>query len=345
MRFADLEKELGNPTVFNNQKQYRELTQEHAYLSKLKQLFELYKKTHREYLEATTLLEEESDEEFKLVLQEEIEQLANQLPKLENTLKNLLVPPNPDDHRNVVMEIRAGTGGDEAALFVADCVRMYKIFADKMKWGYETLSITESDIGGYKEYAMVLSGNNVHRYLQYESGTHRVQRVPATETQGRVHTSAITIAILMEPGDDEEIVIDEKEIRIDTMRSSGAGGQHVNTTDSAVRITHLPTGIVVYCQQEKSQHKNKDKAMRHLQAKLAESEKQKKHQERSAQRSTQIGSGDRSERIRTYNYSQNRITDHRIGFTLYSLDQVLDGDMEQIVDPLVNHFYQKQFED
>jgi peptide chain release factor 1 len=238
--------------------------------------------------------------------------------------------------------LRAGTGGDEAAIFVGDCVRMYKQFADKKGWKYELLSCAESEMGGFKEYVMVISGHNVHRFMQYEAGTHRVQRVPKTEAQGRVHTSAITVAVLMEPDEDEQIVLDEKELKIDTYRASGAGGQHVNTTDSAVRITHIPTGTVVYCQEERSQHKNKDKAMRLLTAKIAEEKRRKAEQEMASLRSSQVGSGDRSERIRTYNFSQNRVTDHRIDLTLYKLNLVMDGDLDQIVEALVAHFHQEK---
>jgi peptide chain release factor 1 len=219
---------------------------------------------------------------------------------------------------------------------------MYKMFADKMGWRYELLSCADSELGGFKEYVMVLSGPKVYRYLKHEGGTHRVQRVPATEAQGRVHTSAITVAVLLEPDENTDIKIDEKELRVDTYRSSGAGGQHVNTTDSAVRLTHLPSGIVVYCQEERSQHKNKEKAMRLLKAKLAEVEEQKQRQEIASNRALQVGSGDRSERIRTYNFPQNRITDHRINLTKYNLDHVMEGTLEEISSALVAHFHQQQ---
>ena len=240
------------------------------------------------------------------------------------------------------MELRAGTGGDEAALFVADCARMYRSYAESKKWTFEVISASPSELGGYKEYIVSISGPNVYRLMQYEAGTHRVQRVPATETQGRVHTSAITVAVLLEPDEGEELQIDEKDLRIDTYRASGAGGQHVNRTDSAVRITHIPTGTVVACQEERSQHKNKDKAMRLLSARIAETKANKAHAEMSATRLSQVGSGDRSERIRTYNFSQNRVTDHRIGLTLYKLDKVMEGDLDDLTVPLVNHFYQEK---
>ncbi len=278
------------------------------------------------------------------MIRQEISQLEPSIEKLSLELHNILVPPDPRDSRNVILEIRAGTGGDEAALFVGDCVRMYKAFADHNGWRYELLSCAPSEMGGFKEYVMVVSGKNVFRYLQYEAGTHRVQRVPKTEAQGRVHTSAVTVAVLLEPDEEEKIVLDERDLKIDTYRASGAGGQHVNTTDSAVRITHLPTGTVVYCQEERSQHKNKDKAMRLLQAKIAEEKLKKAHNEIASLRQQQVGSGDRSERIRTYNFSQNRVTDHRIDLTLYKLDKVMDGDLDELCQALVSHFYKEKMD-
>ncbi|MGE0199144.1 MAG: peptide chain release factor 1 [Simkaniaceae bacterium] len=342
LRFEEVEKALGDPEALSDKKKYKELTREHSYLSELKDAYLSHKKALDALQDNRKLLKEESDPEFTQVIQEDIAKLELEVVNLKTKLESLLVPPDPNDHANVIVEVRAGTGGDEAAIFVGDCVRMYRLFADKMGWKYETLSCTDSEAGGYKEYIISLSGKNVHRLMQYEAGTHRVQRVPVTETQGRVHTSAITVAVLMEPGEDEKIEIDESDLKIDTYRSSGAGGQHVNTTDSAVRITHLPTGVVVYCQQERSQHKNKDKAMRVLVAKLAEERARKKHEERASLRSTQVGSGDRSERIRTYNYSQNRVTDHRINLTLYKLDYIMNGDLEEVSLALVSHFYQEK---
>jgi len=342
LRFEEVEKALGDPEALSDKKKYKELTQEHSYLSELKEVYFSHKKTEQELQNSQNLLKEESDPEFIKVIQEEIVKLEKEEASLKAKLVSLLVPPDPNDHANVILEVRAGTGGDEAAIFVGDCVRMYRLFSDKMGWKYETLSCTDSEAGGYKEYVISITGNNVHRYLQYEAGTHRVQRVPVTETQGRVHTSAITVAALMEPGEEEKIEIDEGDLKIDTYRASGAGGQHVNTTDSAVRITHIPTGVVVYCQQERSQHKNKDKAMRVLVAKLAEEKARKKHEERASLRSTQVGSGDRSERIRTYNYSQNRVTDHRINLTLYKLDQIMEGDLEEVSQALIHYFHQEK---
>lgn len=341
-RFEEVEAALGDPSVHSDKNRYKELSQEHSYLSELKEIYERYRKVTQDLKNSRSLLKEEKDPEFEAVIREEIEALQEEETSLHSKLESLLVPPDPRDNANVIMELRAGTGGDEAAIFVGNCVRMYRLFADHMGWKYETLSQASSEAGGFKEYIFSLSGKNVHRYLQYEAGTHRVQRVPVTETQGRVHTSAITVAILMEPDEEEKIEIDEGDLKIDTYRASGAGGQHVNTTDSAVRITHMPTGVVVYCQEERSQHKNKDKALRVLSAKIAEEKRRKLAEERASLRLSQVGSGDRSERIRTYNYSQNRVTDHRINLTLYKLDQVMDGDLSEVIEPLIRHFYQEK---
>lgn len=341
-RLEKVEELLGQADVLSNQKQYRELTQEHSYLSEIREAWNTLEKTQKQLAENEGLLKTETDPEFVAVIREEIGVLEQKLPAARAHLETLLVPPDPRDSRNIILELRAGTGGDEAAIFVGDCARMYKCYADAKGWRYELLSCTPSEMGGYKEYLMGMSGQNVFRLMQYEAGTHRVQRVPKTEAQGRVHTSAVTVAVLLEPGEEEKIVLDEKDLKIDTYRASGAGGQHVNTTDSAVRITHIPTGTVVYCQEERSQHKNKDKAMRLLSAKIAEELRRKAQQEMASLRSSQVGSGDRSERIRTYNFPQNRITDHRIDLTLYSLDRVMDGELETIAQGLVSHFYQQQ---
>jgi peptide chain release factor 1 len=341
-RLAEVEEVLGQPHVYDDQKKYRSLTQEHAYLTDLKGAWEEKKKLEKQVFDNQEMIKSEKEGEFAEILREDIAQIEKQIQKLQTTIENLLVPPDPHDHRATILELRAGTGGDEAALFVGDCVRMYKLYADRSNWRYELLSCTPSEIGGFKEYVMVLTGPNVYRFLQYEAGTHRVQRVPQTEAQGRVHTSAITIAVLPEPDESEEIRLDEKELRIDTYRSSGAGGQHVNTTDSAVRVTHIPTGIVAYCQEERSQHKNKEKAMRLLKAKMAEIEEKKRHQELSSTRALQVGSGDRSERIRTYNFPQNRLTDHRINLTKYNLDQIMEGNLDEITSSLVAHFHQEK---
>lgn len=339
-RFSEVEKLLGDPETLSDQEAYKSLTQEHSYLSQVKEAWSHLSSVEKQLKDNRELLKEESDEELVAMLREEIESLETQLPIAKSKVETLLVPPDPNDHRNTIVEVRAGTGGDEAALFVGDMVRMYQLYSSERGWKWELLSSAESDIGGFKEYIMVMSGPNVHRMMQYEGGTHRVQRVPATETQGRVHTSAVTVAILMEPDEEEQITLDEKDLKIDTYRASGAGGQHVNTTDSAVRITHIPTGAVAYCMQERSQHKNKEKAMRLLQAKIVEEKRRLAFQERSEMRQSQVGTGDRSERIRTYNYPQNRVTDHRIDLTLYKLEMVMGGDLDEITEGLVSHFHQ-----
>lgn len=343
-RLHEVEEMLGHPETLSDQKRYRELTQEHSQLSELKEAWDQLTTSEKELHENRTLLSAEEDSEMVVLLKEEITRLEIAVVALQKQVETLLVPPDPRDSRNIIMELRAGTGGDEAALFVGDCIRMYQYYAGKKGWKYEILSSSESEVGGYKEYIMSLSGLNVFRLMQYEAGTHRVQRIPDTETQGRVHTSAITVAVLMEPAEDEKIEIDEKDLKIDTYRASGAGGQHVNRTDSAVRITHLPTGTVVACQEERSQHKNKDKAMRLLSSRIADELRRKNQQEVSAIRQAQVGSGDRSERIRTYNFPQNRVTDHRIDLTLYKLDRVMEGDLDDLTIPLVNHFYREQLQ-
>ncbi len=315
-RFADVERLLGDPEALADQKQYKELTREHSYLGDIKEAWGELEKIQKQLNEDKELLKVETDEELVEMLREEVEALEGALPAAKVKLETLLVPPDPNDDRNSIIEVRAGTGGDEAALFVGDIVRMYEFYAGKQGWKSELLSCAPSDVGGYKEYIMVISGKGAHRMLQYEGGTHRVQRVPETETQGRVHTSAVTVAIMMEPGEEEKVELEERDLKIDTYRASGAGGQHVNTTDSAVRITHIPTGAVAYCSEERSQHKNRDKAMRLLVAKIADAKRIQAQKERSELRSSQVGTGDRSERIRTYNFPQNRVTDHRIDLTL-----------------------------
>jgi peptide chain release factor 1 len=341
-RLKEVEEILGDSEIYEDQKKYRSLSQEHAYLNQISTAWEEKQKLEQQLLDNQELIKTEKDITFVDILREDSVTLEKRIEELQIIIENLLVPPDPNDHRTTIVELRAGTGGDEAALFVGDCARMYKLYADIQGWRQELLSCTPSEIGGFKEYVMVLSGPNVYRLMQYEAGTHRVQRVPLTEAQGRVHTSAITVAILMEPDENEVVDIDEKDLRIDTFRSSGAGGQHVNTTDSAVRITHLPTGIVVACQEERSQHKNKEKAFRFLKAKIAEVEEQKRQQTMANTRSLQVGSGDRSERIRTYNFPQNRLTDHRINLTKYNLDQVMAGYLADITSALVSFFHQEK---
>ena len=339
LRLQEVEHMLGLPDAFNDPKSYRQLTQEHSQLSELREVWDGLQRLRKQIEDNRALLATESDPEILQMARDELNQLEFSAVAAQQKIETLLVPPDPRDSRNIILEIRAGTGGDEAALFVTDCARMYHSYAERKGWKIEILSTSPSDLGGYKEYIMSLSGPNVFRFMQYEAGTHRVQRVPETETQGRIHTSAITVAILLEPTEDEKVSIDEKDLKIDTYRSSGAGGQHVNTTDSAVRITHLPTGTVAACQDERSQHKNREKAMRLLVAMIAEEQRRKSEQEMSAIRSNQVGSGDRSERIRTYNFPQNRVTDHRINLTLYKLDRVMEGDLDEITTALVSFFY------
>lgn len=343
-RLQQIEAELSLLETLSDQKRYRQLAQEHAQLSELKDHWDRLLALQKELEENRTLLAAEKDLEMQALLREEITRLEGEEIKVRKEVENLLVPPDPRDSRNIILELRAGTGGEEAALFVANCARMYRNYADQKKWKYEVLSTSSSDLGGYKEYIVSLSGPNVFRLMQYEAGTHRVQRVPETETQGRVHTSAITVAVLLEPTEDDKVQVEEKDLRIETYRASGAGGQHVNRTDSAVRITHIPTGTVVACQDERSQHKNREKAMRLLLARIGEAQRKKAHEEMSALRLSQVGSGDRSERIRTYNFPQNRVTDHRINLTLYKLDRVMEGDLDDLTIPLVNHFYQEKLQ-
>jgi peptide chain release factor 1 len=339
-----VEQELGQPELFQDNKKFKEVSRRHAYLNGMKEIWHHYQAVLSEIADLKSLIKEEQDPEMLETARQELEQLTPQVAKIQQEMEQALIPPDPLDSRSTIMELRAGTGGDEAAIFVGDCVRMYQLYADSRGWKYEALSATESERGGFKEYIMVLTGADVYKSLRHEAGTHRVQRVPETEAQGRVHTSAVTIAVMPEADEEEEIRIDEKDLRIDTMRSSGAGGQHVNTTDSAVRITHLPTNVVVYCQQERSQIKNRDKAMRLLQAKLNEMEKEKRAKEESDLRSSQVGSGDRSERIRTYNFPQNRVTDHRVEVTLYNLSEMMNGKMEGVIQPLIVHFHQQRLE-
>lgn len=343
-RLPEIEEELGAPGLMQNRSRYLQLTQEHKHLTELSESWNSLLKAKKDLEGNRFIARTEQDSEFALLLEEEGISLEKKIEQLEREIETLIVPPNPDDHRNIIMELRAGTGGDEAAIFVGDCVRMYLNYAGKKGWSVENLSSTPSEMGGYKEYQFVLSGENVHRFMQYEAGIHRVQRVPKTEAQGRLHTSAITVAVLMEPSEEEEVQVDEKDLKIDTYRSSGAGGQHVNTTDSAVRMTHIPTGIVVHCQDERSQIKNRAKALRILSAKIIEKEREEQAKALSSLRAEQVGSGDRSGRIRTYNYPQNRVTDHRINLTLHKLDHIMEGDLDELTSALVAHFYKQNFE-
>lgn len=340
-RLNEVEVLLEDPNLFQDKKIYKQITQEHAALLRLRDTWITYQQIDEQLKTNKDLLARELDAEFAQLISEEVEKNEKALVALQSQLEDLLVPPDPNDNRSVILEIRAGTGGNEAALFVGNLARMYQNYAAKKGWALEILSATPSEAGGFKEYIVLLSGPNVHRIMKYEGGTHRVQRVPETEANGRIHTSAATVAILPEVKD-EEVKIEDKDLRIETTRSSGAGGQHVNTTDSAVKITHIPTGISVGCQEERSQHKNKEKAKKILLARIREKEKGKQQQMVAELRSTQVGSGDRSERIRTYNFPQNRVTDHRIHLTLYDLDRIMEGNMEELTQSLVRHYHKQK---
>lgn len=332
----EVEEKLGNPEILANPKLYNECAKEYSRIRELGALFDTYTVSNEELVENNLMLEQEEDEEFLELLRSDIENLTAKVEAAEKKLKVLLVPNEPDDSRNTIIEIRAGTGGDEAALFAAEIYRMYARYAEKVGWKIETLDTNETGIGGIKEITFLITGDMVYRKLKYESGAHRVQRVPETEASGRIHTSAVTVAVLPE-AEDIEVHIDPNEIRVDTYRASGNGGQSVNTMDSAVRITHIPTGVVVQCQDEKSQVKNKAKALKVLKARILEAEKDKQHQKMASDRKSQIGSGDRSEKIRTYNFPQNRVTDHRIGLTLYNLENIMSGEVDDIFDALINY--------
>ena len=335
-RFREVEKSLADPDVLASQELYQKTAKEHSDLSALVEAFEKYQELERQLAENKELLEED-DEELAELARAEIEEAEEQLPELEHRMNLLLVPKNPNDDKNVILEIRAGTGGDEAALFAGDLLRMYLRFAEEKGWKTEMMGGHETPGGGFKEVVVMINGQGAYSQLKYESGVHRVQRVPETESQGRIHTSAVTVAVLPEA---EEVELDIKpdELRIDVFRSSGPGGQHVNKTESAVRITHLPTNIVVSCQDEKSQHKNKAKAMKVLKARIYDKMEQERQATEAAERKSQVGSGDRSERIRTYNFPQGRLTDHRIGLTIYKLDRVMLGDLSEVIPPLISHF-------
>lgn len=334
IRFQELESLLSDPAVIANQPEFRKLSREHADLAPLIEAYRRYQKVLSELEENKELL---ADPEMKEMAEEELGRLGAEKEKLEAEIKILLLPKDPNDSRNVILEIRAGTGGDESALFAGDLFRMYCRFAEKNRWKVELLSASESERGGYKEVIAAIEGQDVYAKMKYESGTHRVQRVPETEAQGRIHTSACTVAIMAE-AEDVDIEINPADLKIDVYRSSGAGGQHVNTTDSAVRITHIPTGTVVACQEERSQIKNRAKAMKILKTRILDTIQQEQNARMAAERKQQVGSGDRSERIRTYNFPQGRMTDHRIGLTLYRLDSIMAGDIEEITDALRTHY-------
>lgn len=332
-RYDELNLLIQDPALVKDQKLYRETMKEHSHLSEIAGLHANIEQLEKQVNEAKTLIQDEKDPEMKDLAREELKKLEGQLTEYNEKLKLLLIPKDPLDEKNIIMEIRAGTGGDEAALFVADLYRMYSRFAETKGWKFEVMNSNETELGGIKEIVFSISGNNVYENLRYESGVHRVQRVPATEASGRIHTSAVTVAVLPE-AEETEIDIKQEDLRIDVMRAGGPGGQCVNTTDSAVRITHLPTGLTVHCQDEKSQIKNKAKAMRILRARIYEYEEEKARAERAESRKNQVGSGDRSQRIRTYNFPQNRLTDHRINLTLYKLELIMQGDVAELFDAL-----------
>ena len=339
-RFREVEGLLADPGVIADQARYRALTKEHAELAEVAAGCEAYGRLAGEISGSRQLLKDD-DPEVREMARAEMAELEARLAACEGELRLLLLPKDPNDSRNIILEVRAGTGGDEAALFAGDLFRMYTRYAEKQGWKVELLSAAESEAGGFKEVIALVSGKGVYSRFKYESGTHRVQRVPETEAQGRIHTSACTVAVLPE-AEDVEVDIDPTDLRIDVYRASGAGGQHVNKTESAVRITHIPTGVVVACQDEKSQHKNKARAMKVLQSRLLDAMQAQQQAKMAADRKSQVGSGDRSERIRTYNFPQGRCTDHRVGLTLYKLEAIMQGDLDEIVDTLTTHYQAQQ---
>jgi peptide chain release factor 1 len=339
-RYVDFQSQFALPEILNDHEKYQKIGKAMREIEAPVEKYRALKQVQQGIADARALLSE-SDPDIRAMAQEELASLEPRVSELEQELKVLLLPKDPNDEKNVILEIRAGTGGDEASLFAAEIFRMYTRFAEQHRWKVEVLSLSESGVGGYKEVIAIIEGERVYSQLKWESGVHRVQRVPATETQGRVHTSAVTVAVLPE-AEEVDIKIEAKDIRIDTFCSSGPGGQSVNTTYSAVRITHIPTGTVVSCQDEKSQIKNRDKGMRVLRSRLYEMEMEKQQTELAKERKSMVGTGDRSEKIRTYNFPQNRVTDHRIGLTLHQLDLVMVGRLQPIVDALIAHFQAEQ---
>lgn len=331
-KYMELEKSLSDPDVYSDQDQFRKLSKAHADLKDVVELFRKYRSIKTQIEENRQLLHD-PDPDIKAMAQEELHELEEELPKIEYQLKVQLIPKDPLDEKNTILEIRAGTGGEEAALFAADLFRMYSRYAELKGWKVEIMSESPTEAGGYKEIICLISGDKVYSHLKYEAGAHRVQRVPVTETQGRIHTSAATVAVMPE-AEEVDVDIRPEDLKIDVYRASGAGGQHVNKTESAVRITHIPTGLVVTCQDERSQHKNKARAMKVLASRILAAERERQNNELSADRKAQVGSGDRSERIRTYNFPQGRCTDHRINLTLYSLDRIMEGEVEPLFEAL-----------
>ena len=332
--YEELMLELNNPSVAEDQRKFRKLMKEQADLAPIVDAYKQYKQAKQDVEDSLALLDEESDEEMKELAKEELADAKKRIEELEQELKILLLPKDPNDEKNVIVEIRAGAGGDEAALFASELYRMYVHYAESQHWKTEMINVSESGIGGMKEVEFMITGHGAYSKLTYASGVHRVQRVPETESGGRIHTSTATVAIMPE-AEEFDVVIDDKDIRIDVMRASGNGGQCVNTTDSAVRLTHIPTGIVIYSQTEKSQLQNKEKAFRLLRSKLYDMELERRQNEEAAERRSQIGTGDRSEKIRTYNFPQGRVTDHRIKLTLYKIDAIMDGDIQELIDSLI----------
>ncbi len=330
-RLDELQSELSDPSVASNPERFKQLMKEQSELAPIVDKYQEYKGAKQTIEDSIAMLDEENDDEMRELVKEELNDAKAQVEKCEQELKILLLPKDPNDDKNVIVEIRAGAGGDEAALFAAEIYRMYVHYAESRRWKVETMEVEEIGIGGMKSVTFMVTGKGAYSVLKYESGVHRVQRVPETESGGRIHTSTITVAVMPE-AEEVDIKIDEKDIRIDVMRASGNGGQCVNTTDSAVRLTHYPTGIVIYSQTEKSQLQNKEKAFALLRAKLYDMECQKQHDAEAEARRSQIGTGDRSEKIRTYNFPQGRVTDHRIGLTLYKLDKIMNGDIQEIID-------------
>lgn len=335
IRYEEIMGELAEPNVANDPKRFRDLMKEQSDLTPLVNAYKEYKDCKQNIEDSLAMLSEETDEEMKELAKEELNDSKKRVEELEQEMKILLLPKDPNDDKNVIMEIRAGAGGDEAALFAAEIYRMYVHYAENQRWKVELVNAEEIGIGGMKEVSFIVNGQGAYSKLKYESGVHRVQRIPETESGGRIHTSTITVAVMPEVDEDIDIVIEDKDIRIDVCRSSGAGGQCVNTTDSAVRLTHMPTGIVIYSQTEKSQIQNKAKAFALLRSKLYDLEQQQKHDAEAEMRKSQIGTGDRSEKIRTYNFPQGRVTDHRINLTLYKLDKIMNGDIQEIIQACI----------
>ncbi len=334
IHYEELMQELNNPSVAEDQKRFRKLMKEQADLADLVEAYTQYKKAKQAVEDSLALLEEESDEEMREMAKEELSDAKKRIEELEQELKILLLPKDPNDDKNIILEIRAGAGGDEAALFASQLYRMYVNYAESQRWKVELISVNESGIGGFKEVVAMITGKGAYSKMKYESGVHRVQRVPETESGGRIHTSTATVAVMPE-AEEFDVVIEDKDVRIDVMRASGNGGQCVNTTDSAVRLTHNPTGIVIYSQTEKSQLQNKEKAFRLLRSKLYDLELEKRQNSEAEERRSQIGTGDRSEKIRTYNFPQGRVTDHRIKLTLYRIDAIMNGDIYELLDSLI----------